>query len=85
MIKSLWVVAVVVAVLNVPFGFWRAGVRKFSLMWFISVHAPVPFIAVLRVLAGLSWHLNTVPALVAAYAAGQFLGGRLRRHIRPPE
>lgn len=27
---------------NVPFGYWRAGVRKFSPAWFVAIHAAVP-------------------------------------------
>jgi hypothetical protein len=26
-------------VVNVPFGYWPAGVRKFSPLWFVAVHA----------------------------------------------
>jgi hypothetical protein len=65
-------------VLNLPFGFWRAGVRKFSPVWFLAVHAPVPMIVGLRLAAGLGWRLSTFPVLVGAFFGGQFLGGRIR-------
>ena len=39
--------------LNLPFGFWRAGVRKFSLPWFLAVHAPIPLVVGLRL--GSDW------------------------------
>jgi hypothetical protein len=71
--------AVLVALLNLPFGYWRAGTRKFSVAWFVAVHAPVPLVVGLRLAFGLGFRAATVPALVAAYFAGQFLGGRLRR------
>jgi hypothetical protein len=80
---ALWTVAIAVLLLNLPFGFWRAGVKKFTLPWFVAVHAPVPFVIGLRVLAGLGWHLSTVPVLVAAFATGQFVGGKLRRFWNP--
>lgn len=69
-------------VLNLPFGFWRAGVRKFSFRWFLAVHAPVPLIVVMRLTAGLGWRLSTFPVLVGAFFGGQLLGGRIRAAIR---
>jgi hypothetical protein len=74
----LTAVAGATLVLNLPFGFWRAGVRKFSLAWFLAVHAPVPLIVGLRLAAGLGWRLSTFPVLVGAFVGGQFLGGRIR-------
>lgn len=75
----LWAVALTVLLLNLPFGFWRAGVRRFSLSWLVAVHAPVPLVVLLRVVSGLGWRLVTIPVLAGAYLAGQLLGGRLRR------
>lgn len=74
---TLWTVALLVLALNLPFGFWRAGVEKFSLHWFLAVHLPVPFVIALRFLSGLGWQLITFPVLVGAFFLGQFLGGRL--------
>ncbi len=72
-------VACMVLLMNLPFGFWRAGVRRFTLPWFLAVHAPVPLVVGLRVLAGLGWRLSTVPVLAIAFLAGQMLGGRLHQ------
>jgi len=76
---SLGAVAIAVLVVNFPFGFWRAGVKRFSLPWFLAVHAPVPLIVGLRVLSGLGWQYSTVPVLASMFFLGQFFGGRLRR------
>ena len=67
--------AVLVALLNLPFGYWRAGVDKFSRQWFLAVHLPVPFVVALRVLSGLGFHLATLPIMIGAYFIGQFMGG----------
>ncbi len=75
---NLWFVATAVLLLNLPFGFWRAGVRKFSLPWVLAVHTPVPFVIALRILSGLGWQLITFPVMVGAFFTGQILGGRLR-------
>ena len=76
--SNLATVAVAVLVVNLPFGFWRAGVKRFTLPWFLAIHAPVPVVVGLRALLGLGWRLSTVPVLAGAFFAGQFLGGRLR-------
>lgn len=34
--------------INIPFGMLRAGVKKFSLLWFIYIHTPVIFIILFR-------------------------------------
>jgi hypothetical protein len=77
MLKIVLVAAAVFA-LNLPFGYWRAGVRKFSPAWFFAVHLPVPGVVALRYLSGLGFQLYTYPVLVLAYFAGQFVGGRVR-------
>ena len=75
----LWIVAAAVFILNVPFGYWRAGVRKFSLAWFLAIHLPIPLIILLRIYSGLGFRLITFPVIIAAYFAGQFAGTRLKR------
>jgi hypothetical protein len=72
-------VALAVLIVTLPFGYWRAGMRRFTLPWFLAVHAPVPLVVGLRVLAGLGWRLSTVPVLAMAFLAGQMLGGRLHQ------
>jgi len=72
-------VAFIVFILNIPFGYWRANVEKFSLPWFLSVHAPVPLVIALRVFSGLGWQFITFPIMVGAFFGGQFAGGKLHR------
>ena len=64
--------------INVPFGFWRGGVRKFSPAWFVAIHAPVPMVIGLRYVLGLPFRWAALPFFVAAYFGGQFVGHRLR-------
>ena len=82
---KLLLVAALVLTINVPFGYWRAGVRKFSVAWFVAVHGPVPLVVLLRVASGMEWRLVTVPVLVTSYFAGQFLGGWLRHRRATPQ
>ncbi len=64
----------VVLALNLPFGYWRAGVRRFSTPWFLAVHVPVPLVIAARFLTGVGWSLPSVPLVAAAFFGGQFLG-----------
>jgi hypothetical protein len=68
----------IVVLLNLPLGYFRAGTRRFSVPWFIAVHAAIPLVALMRYLMGVGWRLTTLPLFVAAYAAGQLLGGAYR-------
>ncbi len=73
--KTLWIVAGTVLTLNLPFGYWRSNVKRFSKQWFLAVHIPVPFVIASRVLSGLGWRLITFPVMVGAFFMGQLLGG----------
>jgi hypothetical protein len=80
-LRVLGSVSLLVFVINIPFGFWRDRVRRFSPQWLLAVHIPVPFVVACRLLLGLGWHLVTFPVLIGAFCAGQFAGGRLQRLI----
>jgi hypothetical protein len=81
--NNLWTVATAVLLLNLPFGFWRAGTRKLTLPWVMAVHVPVPIVVALRVFSGLGWRFVTFPVLIGAFFTGQFVGGRLRQWRDP--
>jgi hypothetical protein len=83
-VNPLWILLPFVLLVNVPFGWWREGLRKFSPLWIVAVHGPVPLIAGLRIALDQPWRLSTFPAFVAAYFLGQFIGVRLRRRFHPP-
>ena len=75
---GLWTVALLVFLLNLPFGYWRASSKKFSRQWFLAVHLPVPLVIALRLYSGLGWKLISFPVLVGAFFLGQFVGGKVR-------
>jgi hypothetical protein len=79
---GLWTVALLVFLINLPFGYWRASVRKLSTQWFLAVHLPVPLVIALRIFSGLGWKLISFPVLVGAFFLGQFVGGRVRNIIQ---
>lgn len=62
---------------NVPLGIWREHVKKFSLSWFIAVHAAVPFIAMLR--KSVLMPKTAMVFTIAASILGQVIGSRAER------
>jgi hypothetical protein len=80
---TIWLAALAILVLNLPFGYWRAGVGKFSPKWFLAVHLPVPLAIGLRWALGLPFRLVTLPLYVVAFFTGQALGARMRGRWPP--
>jgi hypothetical protein len=76
---GLWLVAVVVFLLNLPFGIWRARTRLFSWPWILAIHLPVPLIITIRICSRLGWRFATFPVLIGAFFIGQYAGGKLSR------
>jgi hypothetical protein len=61
--------------LNLPMGFLRQKTRKYSLLWFLCIHASIPVIYYGRMLSGLTaWY---IPVFLTAAILGQVWGGRL--------
>jgi len=77
-LERLAAASISILILNLPFGYWRAGLRKFSIPWFVAIHAAVPLAIALRMSLGLGFRWANVPIFALAYFTGQFLGARLR-------
>jgi hypothetical protein len=75
---KLWMVSFIVLMVNLPFGYWRARTKPFSVQWLLAIHLPVPLVVSLRVYGGIGWQFITFPLMAGSFLAGQWLGGRLR-------
>src|ERR1039457_5834125 len=75
----LFYIASIVYLLNIPFGYWRENVRKFSLQWALSIHLPIPIIIIIRIYSGIGFKFITYPILVGAFVLGQLTGSRIYR------
>ncbi len=78
---SLWTVALLVFLLNLPFGYWRASVRRMSRRWLLAVHIPVALVVALRIYSGLGFRPVSFPVIIGAFFLGQFVGGKVRHLI----
>jgi hypothetical protein len=69
--------------MNIPFGYWRANVKKFSLQWVLAIHIPVPIIVALRLTTGLGFAWYTYVFMVSAFFFGQKLGAIIYKKYQP--
>lgn len=72
-IAAIFCLAVLI---NLPFGFLRSRVKKFSLKWMIYVHLPVPLIILARVFSQIEFHY--VPLFLIGGIIGQLCGGKIK-------
>jgi hypothetical protein len=63
--------------INIPLGYVRQGVAKFSFAWYFYIHLSIPLIIYLRVKSGYSWKF--IPLTIAGAVLGQIIGGRARK------
>ncbi|HVF66803.1 MAG TPA: hypothetical protein VM914_04020 [Pyrinomonadaceae bacterium] len=79
---GLWTFALLIFLISLACGYWRASVRKGSGRWMLAVFLPAAAIVALRNYSGLDLGLKTYSAAAVAYCLGQFVGGRLRNIIQ---
>lgn len=75
-------ILMVILLLNIPFGYWRANVKKFSVQWFLAIHLPVPYVAYLRQHTEFAGTGLTLLCFLVAYFTGQYLGSGLSKELR---
>ena len=78
---KLIIITILVFVLNIPFGYWRANVKMFSTQWFMAIHIPVPFIVALRILSGIGFGWQTYLFLAGSFFLGQKLGAMMLKRV----
>ena len=74
---SPYLAAVLIFLLNLPFGYWRAGTRKFSLRWFLAIHVPVVLVVGLRLWLQVPWSPGYLALSLLAFFGGQLVGARV--------
>jgi hypothetical protein len=76
---NLVVIYAVAFILNIPFGFYRERYAKFSLMWFLMIHAPIPLVVAMRFIFGVDLTIETFSVSLVSAVAGQLVGSRIIR------
>ena len=78
---KLILLSILVLLINIPFGYWRSNVRRFSWQWFLAIHIPVVFIIVIRFVSGIGFAWETYVFFVLAYFLGQQSGSVILKRI----
>jgi hypothetical protein len=77
--SEILIAALVIFLINIPFGYWRGGTRRFSWQWYLAIHIPVPLIVLIRIYYDFGWGIKTYAYFVLAFFLGQLLGKILRK------
>lgn len=75
--KKMLVIGFLGIATNIPLGVWREHTKKFSLSWFVAVHAAVPFIAMLR--KSVVMPKTAMALTIAGSIIGQIIGSSAER------
>lgn len=75
----LFFTCLITYLINLPFGYWRGGLKKLSFWWFIAIHAPVPLVVITRKLFDIQLSWTLIPFLFGSFFLGQFSGNMLRK------
>lgn len=70
----LVLVAAATFFINIPFGYWRANVKMYSLQWFLAIHLQIPLIILTRIYTGIGFGFITYIVIVFAFFLGQLAG-----------
>jgi hypothetical protein len=62
---------------NIPFGYLRGNTKRFSLLWFLYIHLPVPLVIFLRNLFEVELTWSFAPVYFGAYLFGQWIGKKI--------
>ena len=80
-IFTIFIIGIICFFINVPFGMVRSRFTSYSIMWFLSIHAPIPVAAILRRSAGFSfWYV-----FIFMIFAGQIIGKKIALKYFPPK
>ncbi len=80
----MYIFILVIYLMNIPFGYWRACVPRFSRNWYLAIHIPVPAIVLLRIYFDLGWGWQSYVMLLSAFFLGQLTGKLIRYYKTGP-
>jgi len=75
--QAVFIICVIAFFLNLPFGWFRTYTKKFSIPWFVCIHAPIPIVAVIRIYTDTDFIY--IPIFLIFSLAGQIIGARIKK------
>lgn len=82
-VLKIILICIVCFVINLPFGMFRSRVQSYSILWFLSIHAPIPIAVIVRKSANLSWYYIFI--FIVFSIAGQIIGKKFALKYFPPK
>lgn len=73
-LDKIIILLLIAFLVNIPLGYWRRDKKKFSLSWYVLIHASIPLIYILRKTWGITF--SYVPFFVTFAIFGQVLGSK---------
>ncbi len=70
----LAVIAILIFIMNIPFGIWRKLERRFSIKWFLAIHIPVALSVFMRYIYDMEFSWEYILLFVSVFIAGQYTG-----------
>lgn len=64
---------------NLPFGYLRNQVQKYSVKWFIYLHLPIPTIVFFRIYYKVNF--KYIPLFILTSILGQIIGAGLNKNL----
>ncbi|MCW0481166.1 hypothetical protein [Gaoshiqia sediminis] len=74
---ELALIALLVFLMNIPFGALRSRYKKFTRMWWVYIHLPVPLVILLRLCSDIGFAAHTYPILMGSFFIGQLAGRKM--------
>ncbi|MCA1927466.1 MAG: hypothetical protein LDL13_05730 [Calditerrivibrio sp.] len=78
-LQAIISISIATLILNIPFGYLRRRFKKFSLGWFLCIHAPIPIVAFMRIYLKIG--LILIPIFLTFAVIGQIIGFRINRTV----
>ncbi|MBN2669195.1 MAG: hypothetical protein JXR60_08190 [Bacteroidales bacterium] len=82
MTEKIAIGALLVFLINIPFGYWRAKEVKKSFKWFLYIHLPIPLVIAIRLILEIGFAIYSYPIFIFAFFLGQLTGGIIHKIYR---
>jgi hypothetical protein len=79
---QLTILLLIIFLINLPFGYWRANEHKFSKGWFLAIHLPIPLLILIRLILGITWQWPILLLSLTSFATGQAVGSLARQYLK---